>query len=406
MFPLMSRCRQLRQLTLSWRGVSSFLGCIALTIAITGCHSPVRALVGGNMNLAGDMGIDGDVRMSGKMVTVSRSDNTASPIQSVVIDGRPGNASGRIAIVDVDGLIVNRNFSGLNSMGENPVALFREKMRRIECDGSISAVVLRINTPGGGVTATDILAHDVTRLKQCRDIPVIACLMTTGCGGGYYLATHADQIVAHPTSVVGGIGVILNSYNMEDTLGQYNIVPVPVKSGDKIDLGSPQRTMKVTERAILQAMADQFHDRFIEQVQRSRGTKLRVNQPLLALGLSDQLHDTGASGDEPSSSSEADDLLDGRVWTGLQAVEQGLVDRTGYLDDAIDIAGRLAGLPADAPVVLLRRDNDRALSEFDVTPNSPMSSLLPISIPGLDRAKMPTFLYLWQPEPSFVTAAG
>lgn len=406
MFSPISRCRQSRQHILSLPLASLLLGGMALTVAITGCHSPVRALVGGNMDLAGKMGVEGDMRMSGKMVTVTRSDNTATPIQSVVVDGRAGDSGGRIAIVDVDGLILNQNFSGLNSMGENPVALFREKMRRIECDASISAVVLRINTPGGGVTASDILAHDVTRLKKCRDIPVVACLMTTGCGGGYYLATHADQIVAHPTSVVGGIGVILNSYNMEDTLGQYNIIPVPVKSGQKIDLGSPQRTMNVSEREILQAMADQFHERFIAQVKRSRGAKLRVGLPPLALGLSDQERVGVAVDDEPNSSSDVVDLYDGRVWTGLQAVEHGLVDSTGYLDDAIDIAGRMAGLRADAPVVLLRRDNDRALSEFDVTPNSPMSSLLPISIPGLDRAKMPTFLYLWQPEPSFVTAAG
>ncbi len=402
MSSMINRCRECRHIP-SATSVAFLLGWIASTISTVGCQTPVRALVGGNMNMTGKMGVDGDVRMSGKMVTVARSDNTASPIQSVVIDGRAGSQGGRIAIVDVDGLIVNRNFTGLNSMGENPVALFREKMRRIECDGSIAAVVLRINTPGGGVTATDILAHDITRLKHCRDLPVVACVMTTGCGGGYYLATHADQIVAHPTSVVGGIGVILNSYNMEDTLGQYNIVPVPVKSGDKIDLGSPQRTMKVSERAILQAMANQFHERFVEQVRRSRGAKLRENPAAVTLGLSDLGRDNDG---EASSSNEVDDLFDGRVWTGTQAFENGLVDSIGYLDDAIDMAGRLAGLAGDAPVILLRRDNDRALSEFDVTPNSPMSSLLPISIPGLDRTKMPTFMYLWQPEPSFVTAAG
>jgi len=393
-------------------GSSLLLACLA--IAITGCHTPIRALVGGKMDLGGKMGVDGDIRMVGEMVTVSRSDNTATPIRAVVVDGNDHVGSGRIAIVDVDGLIVNRNFSGLNSMGENPVALFREKMRQIECDPTISAVVLRINTPGGGVTATDILANDVARLKRSRDIPVIACLMTNGCGGGYYLATHADQIVAHPTSVVGGIGVILNSYNMEDTLAQYNITPVPVKAGDKIDLGSPQRTMDKNERAILQQMADQFHDRFIDQVKRSRGPRLIVEEDLPALGLSDpkQDADDGDIGeeeenvDEDRSKRKIGKMFDGRVWTGMQAAEVGLVDSIGYLDDAIDIAGRMAGLRDDAPVVLLRRDNDRAMSEFDVTPNSPMSSLLPISIPGLDRSKMPTFLYLWQPEPSFVTAGG
>ncbi|MBB3204545.1 protease-4 [Rhodopirellula rubra] len=381
-----------------------------LIVLAVGCQTPIKALVGGKMNLGGKMGVDGDIRMSGEMVTVSRSDNTATPIRTVVVDGSHGVGGGRIAIVDVDGLIVNRNFSGLNSMGENPVALFREKMRRIECDGSISAVVLRINTPGGGVTATDILAHDIAKLKQCRNIPVVACLMTTGCGGGYYLATHADQIVAHPTSVVGGIGVILNTYNMEDTLAQYNIIPVPVKSGDKIDLGSPERTMEKRERAILQTMANQFHDRFIAQVRTARGHRLAQTEEMLALGLSDKEKDLQEEDFEDEFDEESGrdlgELFDGRVWTGDQAVALGLVDSTGYLDDAIEIAGTMAGLQPNAPVVLLRRDNDRALSEFDVTPNSPMSSLLPLSIPGLDRSKMPTFLYLWQPEPSFVTAGG
>lgn len=292
-------------------------------------------------------------------------------------------------------------------MGENPVALFREKMRRVECDGSISAVVLRINTPGGGVTASDIIANDVARLKRCRDIPVVACLMTTGCGGGYYIATHAEHIVAHPTSVVGGIGVILNSYNMEDTLAQQNIVSIPVKAGEKIDLGSPERTMEDNERDILQTMADQFHERFIDQVKRSRGSKLPPQEDLI---VADELQlkdaDDDSDGRDDAEDEDSDSLFDGRVWTGVQALEQGLVDSNGYLDDAIDIAGRLASLPTDAPVVLLRRSNDRAMSEFDITPNMPMNSLLPISIPGLDRSTMPTFLYLWQPEPKFVTAGG
>ena len=373
------------------------VGSFALVVlAHTGCQHPIRALVGGKMNLGGKMGVDGDIRMTGEVVTVTRSDNTASPVRPVVVNGNR-QGGGRIAVVDIDGLIVNRTFSGLNSMGENPVALFREKIRRIECDGSISAVVLRINTPGGGVTATDIIANDVARLKQCRDIPVVACLMTTGCGGGYYIATHADHIVAHPTSVVGGIGVILNSYNMEDSLAQNNIVSIPVKAGEKIDLGSPERTMGEDERDILQEMADQFHERFIDQVRISRGSKLPASDDLIVadkLLLKDDVDD------------EENALFDGRVWTGSQAMAQGLVDANGYLDDAIDAAGRMANLPLDAPVVLLRRSNDRALSEFDVTPNMPMSSLLPLSMPGLDRTAMPTFLYLWAPEPKFVTAGG
>ena len=97
-------------------------------------------------------------------------------------------------------------------------------------------------------------------------------------------------------------------------------------------------------------------------------------------------------------------LADGRVVTGTQALEYGLVDTLGYLDDALAQARQLAGVPESTPVVMLRRDNDRAYTLLDVTPNTPtMSSLIPLKIPGLDRSRMPTFMYLWQPEPSMVT---
>ncbi|WDQ19507.1 S49 family peptidase [Rhodopirellula sp. P2] len=376
---------------------------------MAGCSHPMRALVGGNMRIdgdmgvQGDMGVDGDINMNGTMTTVSKTDNTASPIRPVEINAASPGSNSRIAIVDVDGLLIDRNFSGFGSMGENPVALFREKMRWIESDPTISAVVLRINSPGGGVTASDMLAHQLQHLKNTRGIPVVACLMTTGTGGAYYLATHADAIVAHPTSVVGGIGVILNNYNMEDTLGQFNIVSLPIKSGDKIDVGSPERMMQRDERDLLQAMADEFHERFIEQVRSSRGDRLVVTRDVNAAKI-DEPED--ADGEMPADEPSNPIPFDGRVVSGMQAHSLGLVDQTGYLDDAVSLAGSMAGLSSSPALVLLRRDNDRAMSEFDVTPNVPMTSILPIQLPGLDRSAMPTFLYLWQPDPSIVTANG
>jgi len=135
--------------------------------------------------------------------------------------------------------------------------------------------------------------------------------------------------------------------------------------------------MKLDERAMLQAMADEFHLRFIDHVKRSRPA----------------VTDT--------------DIFDGRVVTGLRSAELKLVDRLGYLDDAVVQARQMASLPADAPLVMLRRDNDRAYTLLDVTPIAPtMNSLIPLKFPGLDRSSLPTFLYLWQPEPSLVTASG
>ncbi len=116
----------------------------------------------------------------------------------------------RVAIIDVDGLILNTPFVGPLSCGENPVALFREKLDAVARDKCVKAVVLRINSPGGGVAACISMRHDLERFKACTKLPVVACLMDTAAGGAYYLASGADQIVAGPATVTGGVGVILN----------------------------------------------------------------------------------------------------------------------------------------------------------------------------------------------------
>ncbi len=354
---------------------------LLLTISaflLTGCRSrPLQTVMRGSMVMDGDMRVAGDMNMAGEVTTIMRTDNRASRLNSLPVYASPNQPScGKIAVLDVDGLLVNQNLSGLGSMGENPVALFREKLDAIAVDDSVAAIILRINSPGGGVTAADMMTRDLMQLKAQRGLPVVACLMDVGAGGGYYLATAADHIVAHPTSIVGGIGVIMNVYLLEDSLGSVGVYSIPIKAGDKIDLATPLRMMEANEREMLQQVADRFHERFIGRVEQSR----------------------------PAAQSE---MFDGRVMTGEQAFEAELLDQVGYLDDAVVAARELAGLPAHAPLIMLRRDNDRAHTLLDVTPNTPtMSSLLPVSVPGLERSKLPTFMYLWQPEPSFVTTAG
>ncbi|WP_235951288.1 S49 family peptidase [Crateriforma spongiae] len=338
-----------------------------------------RMQMDGNMNVSGQTAVDGTMTMKGDLVTKVKADNTASALSSVVVQGSSDSRTGKIAVIELDGLLVNRNLGGVGSLAENPVALFREKIRHLEQDPTVDAVVLRIDSPGGGVTAAEMIGHDLNRFRQRTGIPVVACLMTHGAGAAYYVATHCDAVVAHGTSVVGGIGVILNLYNMEDALGQYNIVAIPVKSGSQIDAGSPVRTMSEDERATLQHMADSFHQMFVDQVKQAR--------PAL----------TGPTG------GTVDDWFDGRVVTGVQAAQAGLVDQTGFIDDAITLAGDLAGItPQACSVIMLRRDNDRAFTPLDITPvRSQIGSLLPIQVPGLDRSELPTFMYLWQIEPKF-----
>jgi protease-4 len=292
-------------------------------------------------------------------------------------DGKPC-AAARVAVVDVDGLLVNVDCTGPYSLGENPVALLREKLDAVAADAAVCAVVLRVNSPGGSVTATDIMWHDLQAFRARTHLPVVACLMDVAAGGGYYLATASDVIVAHPTTVAGGIGVILNLYNLRDLMAQFNILPQEVKSGGHIDMGSPTRPLSPEAKDLLQKMADEFHARFVEVVRAAR----------------------------PQVDPGGGTTFDGRVFTAREALAGRLIDRVGYLDDAVALASDLAHRPGAAPV-LFHRGNDAARSLYAVTPNVPLQATAwPFSVPGLDRSRLPAFLYLWQPETSLERLSG
>lgn len=343
-------------------------------------HRPLQTCVRGDMEMNGKMEMEGEMTMRGDLNTKVAMvvDNRASLLKQVCVEGNASHMhAGKIAVIDVDGLLVNKSIGGLGSMGENPVALFREKLQVLEADTAISGLVLRINSAGGGVTAADIMAHDLRLFRQKRPMPVVACLMDIGAGAGYFLACEADFIVAHPTSLVGGIGVILNLYNLEDTMGQFNIVSLPIKSGKTIDLGSPERAMLPDEKQLLQNLAKNYHQRFIDQVSEKRPDVL-----------------------------SSPPLLDGRVMSASDAMNAKLVDRLGYLQDAILQVKLASGLSEGAAVVMLRRENDRAHTALESAPaGMPLNGILPLKVPGLDRSSLPTFLYMWQPEPTLASAS-
>jgi len=200
--------------------------------------------------------------------------------------------------------------------------------------------------------------------------------MDIAAGGAYYLASAADQLVIGPTSVTGGIGVIINLFNLRDLMAQFNVIPQIVKSGEHVDIGTSARALDPTEKAILQAMSDDFHKQLKQDIAKSR----------------------------PRLEGEAGTIFDGRIFTGNQALSRGLVDLVGDLDDSIQAASQMAcsgrGITAIRPqVVLYRRLNDPAHSIYAITANIPLqgAGLLP-NLPGLDRSKLPTFLSLWEPE--------
>ncbi len=318
------------------------------------------------------------VQAGGRITADMPPTHIYGPVAPMVVDGSREADGPRVAVIDVDGVLLNMDMTGFYSMGENPVGLFRERLDAAAADCRVRAVVVRINSPGGGVTACDIMWRDLNEFKARTGLPVVACLMDVGAGGAYYLATAADQVLAHPTSVTGGIGVILNLYNLQDAMAQFNVLGLPVKSGDNIDLGTPIAAQQKESRAILQTMADEFHERFKTLVTNAR---------------------PGIDATQPG-------LYDGRVFTANQALERGLIDGIGYVDDAVRLAREMAGTPC-AQVVFYHRCNDRARSPYAITPNVPIqTTMLPLSIPGLERSRLPTFLYLWQPDPTLERWGG
>ncbi len=284
-----------------------------------------------------------------------------------------------VAVVDVDGLFLDANSTGLGSMGENCVSLFRERLDAIAGNPRVRAVVLRIHSPGGSVTATDIMWHDLQDFRRRAKLPVVACLMDVATGGAYYLATGSDLIMAQPTGVTGAIGCILNVYNLQDLMAQFNIAGIPVKAGKNIDLGTPIKALDPEGRKLLQAMADEFHHRFRAVVVQSR----------------------------PHVDPHLETTFDGRVFTALQARDLGLIDEIGYLDDAVARARSMAGISPSAEIVFYHRQGDPALSPYSVTPNIPwQDKLIPVNVPGLNRARLPSFLYLWEMDPTVEAITG
>lgn len=231
-----------------------------------------------------------------------------SPLEEQILEGE-GNK--KILLLDISGSITEQEKSGglLGRNSASMVSLVHESLQKAEHDDDVSAVVLRINSPGGTVTASDIIYHDVMEFKKRRKIPVIACIMSTGASGGYYVAAAADEIVAHPTSIVGSIGVIMMKFNVEGLMGKIGVEEQTVKSGDKKDIMSPFRKATAEEIKLGQEIIDQLYARFLEVILARNGNSLK--------------------------SEELKKLSDGRVYTAKQALNSKLVDRIAYLDEVI-----------------------------------------------------------------------
>lgn len=288
------------------------------------------------------------------------------PLQETQVSG---TGKAKVLLVEISGVISSQDGDGLMPT-PSLIASVKEQLTRATQDENVKAVVLRINTPGGTVTASDIIHHELKMFKASRKIPIVASIMDVGASGGYYIAAASDTVLAHPSSVTGSIGVIMLTVNARGLLEKVGVEATAVTSGPRKDMGSPFRTMTTEERAIFQGLIDSFYQRFLTVVQEGR--------PHLQM---DQIKK----------------LADGRIYTGDQAKELGLVDEIGYLEDAVAAAKKKAGL-TEARVVMYKRPGEYSNNVYSklVTP-SPLASLGNLDLMSFVRGGTPQFMYLWMP---------
>lgn len=206
-----------------------------------------------------------------------------------------------IAVVDIEGVLTK----------SKPVV---DRLLRLKKDESIKAILLRINSPGGGVGPAQEIYAELLKLRNKKKI--IASMESVAASGGYYIACAAHKIVANPGTITGSIGVIIEFANIEELLSKVGLKSVVIKSGKYKDILSPTRAMTQEDRALLQGVIDSVHNQFIDAV--AKGRNLPKDKVVK--------------------------IADGRIFSGEQAQALGLVDQLGNFQDAIDTAAKMCGI--------------------------------------------------------------
>ncbi len=253
----------------------------------------------------------------------------------------------RIGVVEVSGMLTS----------SEPTV---KQLIAFKDDDSIKAVILRVDSPGGAVAPSQEIHDEVSRLAETK--PVVVSMASVAASGGYYVSIPAQRIFANPGTITGSIGVIMQVTNFQELYGKLGLKNQVVKSGEHKDLGSPLRPMTPEDRQILQGVIDDVYDQFVTTVSNDR--KLPLDKVKL--------------------------LADGRIFTGRQAKEAGLVDELGGLRDAIRVAADLAGIVGEPKLVYPPKDKESFLKYFIEESASQVGRALQQKQQGA-----PAMQYLW-----------
>ena len=259
--------------------------------------------------------------------------------------GISGLGGGRIAVIPVEGVINDETAKRIN-----------RHLKTYATDGRVRAILLRVDSPGGGVAASQEIYREVKRAKEEHKKPIVVSMGTVAASGGYYIACPANRIIANPGTITGSIGVIAEWLNYKELVGWAKMKPEVFKSGEFKDTGSPTREMSEKERQYFQGMISELYDQFVRAVAEGRKGKKNL----------DEL--------------QVRKLADGRVFTGQGALENGLVDEIGNYEDALKSTAALVGIKGEPQVVTPPKPRE-GFSIWDLLTESKLETLLPKNIP-------------------------
>jgi len=285
-----------------------------------------------------------------------------------------GSGRAKILLMDVSGFLSDEGGApglviGAPAPPRVPLLVrVREELTKAAGDPDVRALVVRINSAGGTVTASDVIYRELDLFKRGTGRPVVAVMLDVAASGGYYIALAADTIVAHPTSVTGSIGVVMVTLSAEGLLQKLGLSTTTIKSAERKDMGSPFRALTDEERKIFQAVIDSLYGQFVAKLAESRKLPLET----------------------------ARKVADGRIYTAQQALDLKLIDRIGYMPDAVEVAKRAIGVE-EARVVVYRRP--RAYSATYYARAEPPAGAVEGSLAQLGTVlgAGPRFLYFWWP---------
>ncbi len=280
-----------------------------------------------------------------------------------------GIAVEKILLIDIDGPISNRPKKTLVGFRSDTgmVDRIREILKKAEKDKNIKGILLRVNSPGGTVTSSDIIYHEIKSFKERFKVKVYVSVIDVAASGGYYVALAGDSIMVHPTSLVGSIGVLALKLNLEGLMDKVGVEWEVVKSSKKKDFMSPFRPLTKEERGLFQETIDRYYDRFVDLVVLNRD------------GLDVK---------------EVRALADGRVYNARQALNNHLVDSIGYLKDLVELAKKELDQP-DLKVVTYSRPREYKSNYYSSIGSTPKINLINLDL-GFDWNQIsPQFLFLW-----------